>query len=145
MIDGWMEARTMPCILHSTCMSYARTVHPQLQDGWTDGCKNHAMHLTLYMYVTCKDSPPSVARWMDGWIQEPCHASCILHVPYCLAVTPCSLLRPPPYFQAKLLYRVFHLHYTPPPPRAARAGLRYCSSCTCTCVASVFVYQACRK
>ena len=32
-----------------------------------------------------------------------------------LAVTP-----PPPYFRAKLLYRVFHLHYTPPPPRAAR-------------------------
>ena len=59
-------------------------------------------------------------------------------IPYCLTVTPCSLLRPPPYFRAKLLYRVFYLHYTPPPPPlATRAGLRYCSSCTCTRVASV--------
>ena len=79
-MDGRMDARTMPCILHSACMSHARTVHPPLQDGWTDGCKNHAMHLAFCMYVTCKDSPPSIARWMDGWMQEPCHASCILHV-----------------------------------------------------------------
>ena len=52
---------------------------------------------------------------------------------------------PPPYFRAKLLYRVICLHYTPP-PRAARAGLRYCSSCACCkCRRVVFVYQACRK
>ena len=55
-MDGRMDARTMPCILHSACMSHARTVHPPLQDGWTDGCKNHAMHLAFCMYVTCKDS-----------------------------------------------------------------------------------------
>ena len=74
------HSRVLPCILHSTCMSHARTVHPPLQDGWTDGCKNHAMHLAFCMYVTCKDSPPSIARWMDEWMQESCHASCILHV-----------------------------------------------------------------
>ena len=46
-----------------------------------------------------------------------------------------SLLRParcyappPPYFRAKLGYPITR----PPPPRAARAGLRYCSSCMCT-------------
>ena len=49
-----------------------------------------------------------------------------------------SLLRParcytppPPYFQAKLLYRVILPPLHAPPPRAARASLRYCSSCTC--------------
>ena len=57
---------------------------------------------------------------------------------------------PPPNFRAKLLYRVFYLHYTPPPPpppppRAARAGLRYCSSCTCTRVASVEELYLCIK
>ena len=67
------------------------------------------------------------------------------YIPYYLAVTPCSLLRPPPYFRAKLLYRVFYLHYTPPPPQAARAGLRYCSSCTCTRVASVEELYLCIK
>ena len=58
-----------------------------------------------------------------------------------LAVTP-----PPPIFGRKYYIGLFYLHYTPP-PRATRAGLRCCSSCTCTCVASVedTVYQACRK
>ena len=50
-------------------------------------------------------------------------------VPYCLAVTPCSLLRPPPIFGRNYCKGLFYLHYTPPPPpRAARAGLPYCSS-----------------
>ena len=50
-----------------------------------------------------------------------------VHVPYCLAVTPCSLLRPARcyapslYFRAKLLYRVTcilpPLHAPPPLPR----------------------------
>ena len=26
-MDGQMDARTMPCILHSTCMSHARTIY----------------------------------------------------------------------------------------------------------------------
>ena len=57
-----------------------------------------------------------------------------------LAVTP----PPPPYFREKLLYRVIlpQLHA---PPRAARAGLRYFSSCTCTRVASVDELYLCIK
>ena len=51
-------------------------------------------------------------------------------VTYCLAVTPCSLLHPPPppppYFREKLLI----VPIIRPPLRAARAGLRYCSSCS---------------
>ena len=63
---------------------------------------------------------------------------CILinSIPYCLAVTPCSLLRPPPIFGRNYCLGYSTLHYTPP-LQAARAGLRYCSSCTCTRVASV--------
>ena len=65
-----------------------------------------------------------------------------------------SLLRParcytppPPYFRAKLLYRIIlpPLH-APPPRRAARASLPYCSSaCTCTRVASVEELYLCIK
>ena len=79
-----------------------------------------------------------------------CAACCIsgLHVPYCLAVTPCSLLPPPPpppYFLAKLLYRV-SLH-APPACRSSRfAVLQFLHvyAC-CKCRRVVFVYQACRK
>ena len=58
-----------------------------------------------------------------------------LYVPYCLAVTPYSLICPPPpppiSWQTSCI-GLFYLHYMPPPPtpRAAQAGLRYCSSCT---------------
>ena len=60
-----------------------------------------------------------------------------------LAVTP-PPPPPPPYFRAKLLYRIIlpPLH---PSPRAARADLRYCSSCTCTRVASVEELYSCIK
>ena len=69
--------------------------------------------------------------------------------PYCLAVIPCPLLRPPPYFRAKLLYRVFYPHYTPPPPasrssRFAVLQFLHVYAC-CKCRRVVFVYQACRK
>ena len=71
-------------------------------------------------------------------------------IPYCLAVTPCSLLRPPPpplYFRANYCIGLFYLHYTPPPPppRATRACLWYCSSYTCTRVASVEELYSCIK
>ena len=48
-----------------------------------------------------------------------------IHIPYCLAVTPCSLLRapppPPPIFREKLLYRVIlpPLHAPPPAGRSS--------------------------
>ena len=58
----------------------------------------------------------------------------LLRPAHCYARPP-----PPPYFREKSLFRVI----LPPlhaPPRTARAGLRYCSSCTCTRVASVESY-----
>ena len=68
-----------------------------------------------------------------------------MYLPYCLAVMSCLLLRPapPPFFPAKLLYRAFYLHYTPPPPRGPVC--RYCSSCTCTHAASVEELYLCIK
>ena len=67
-------------------------------------------------------------------------------IPYCLAVTPCSLLRPPPpYFRAKLLYRVILPPLHAPPPRGRGRSSRYCSSCTCTRVASVEELYLCIK
>ena len=67
-----------------------------------------------------------------------------------MAVLPCCYallaVTPPPHFRAKLLYRVVYLNYMPPPPpRAARAGLRYCSSCTCMRVASIEELYSCIK
>ena len=58
-------------------------------------------------------------------------------IPYCLAVMPCSLLRPPPppIFWQNYCIGLFYLHCTPPPPPRGPLELRYCSSCTCTCVA----------
>ena len=61
-----------------------------------------------------------------------------------LAVTP----PPPPYFRAKLLYKVIWPPLHAPPPRGARAGpytVRYCSSCTCTHVANVEELYLCIK
>ena len=92
-----------------------------------------------------------------AWENRPLHANfcfqdtCTI-LPRCyalLAVTPCSLLRPPPpYFRAKLLYRVIlpPLHAPPPPAgRSSRFTARYCSSCTCTRVASVEELYLCIK
>ena len=72
----------------------------------------------------------------------------LMHIPYCLAVTPCSLLRLPPYFRAKLLYRVIlpPLH-APPAGRSNRfvvLQFLHVYAC-CKCRRVVFVYQACRK
>ena len=50
-MDGWMDTRTMPYTLHSTCRSHARTVHPPLQDGWTDGCKMCAKEVMKMVFV----------------------------------------------------------------------------------------------
>ena len=61
-----------------------------------------------------------------------------------LAVTP-PPPPPPPIFGRNYCIGLFYLHYTPPPLRAARAGLRYCSSCTCTRVASVEELYSCIK
>ena len=74
---------------------------------------------------------------MDDFLQD---------IPYCLAVTPCSLLHPPPsYFRAKLLYRIIlpPLHGPPPVGRSSRfAVLQFC---TCTRVASVEELYLCIK
>ena len=51
---------------------------------------------------------------------------------------------PPPSFGRNYCIGLFDLHYTPP-PRAARAALRCCSSCTCTRVASVEDLYLCIK
>ena len=77
---------------------------------------------------------------------EPVRAAATdhVHIPYCLAVTPCSLLRPPPIFGRNYCIGYF-TSITRPPPQAARAGLRYCSSCTCTRVASVEELYLCIK
>ena len=71
--------------------------------------------------------PPSSCspRWGLVFVQPP---TCI---PYCLAVTPCSLLRPA---------RCYALHGP-----LERAGLWYCSSCMCTRVASVEELYLCIK
>ena len=52
-----------------------------------------------------------------------CHyrTASLLHPARCYAPPP----PPPPYFRAKLLYRVILPPLHAPPPRAARAGLRY--------------------
>ena len=78
-------------------------------------------------------------------------ATCMtVHVPYCLAVTPCSLLRPrPPIFGRNYCKGLFYLHYTPPPPRGplepvCRTAVLHVYAC-CKCRRVVFVYQACRK
>ena len=62
---------------------------------------------------------------------------------------PARCYAPPPYFRAKLLYRVIYLHYiyTPPPPRGPLEPV--CQflpvyAC-CKCRRVVFVYQASRK
>ena len=52
---------------------------------------------------------------------------CNAVLPYCLTVTPCSLLRPPPPPPPPYCIGLFYLHYMPPPPPPpARAG--YCST-----------------
>ena len=75
------------------------------------------------------------------------------HVPYCLVVTPCSLLRPPPIFGRYYCIGLFtSITYTrpplpPPPPRRPLEPV--CQflpvyAC-CKCRRVVFVYQASRK
>ena len=49
------------------------------------------------------------------------------------------------YLSGVLGIGLFYLHYTPPPPQTARAGLWYCSPCTCTRVASVEELYSCIK
>ena len=67
-----------------------------------------------------------------------------LLVPYCLAVTPCSLLRPPPIFGRNYCKGLFYLHYTPPP--AGRSSwFAVLQFCTCTRVASVEELYLCIK
>ena len=58
----------------------------------------------------------------------------------------CYAPRPP--FGRTSCIGLFYLHYTPPPPWATRAGMRYCSSCmctTCTRVACVKELYSCIK
>ena len=59
-----------------------------------------------------------------------------------LTVTPPPLPPPAsPTFGRNYCIGLFYFHYTP--PRATRAGLQYCSSCTCTRVASVEELYSC--
>ena len=61
------------------------------------------------------------------------------NVQYCLAVTPCSLLRPPPLFSGDILPPL----HAPPAGRSSRfAVLQFC---TCTRVASVEELYLCIK
>ena len=91
--------------------------------------------------ANCRKHDPQLAYGM-GWYVRPGEEV----IPYCLAVTPCSLLRPPP---------------PPPPPpifeitvkgsitRPTRGPLEPVSVlhvyASCKCRRVVFVYQACRK
>ena len=44
-----------------------------------------------------------------------CNKVTVAQIPYCLAVTPCSLIRVPPYFSSNFLYRVILPPLHPPP------------------------------
>ena len=62
---------------------------------------------------------------LPGILAPPVILTCTV-LPRCyalLAVTP-----PPPIFGRNYCIGLFYLHYTPPPSRAARAGLPYYSS-----------------
>ena len=72
-----------------------------------------------------------------------------MHVPYYLAVTPCSLLRPPPpppppLFSGEITVKGYFISITRPPAgRSSRfAVLQFC---TCTRVASVEELYLCIK
>ena len=78
------------------------------------------------------------------------HAHNWIPVSYCLVVTPCSLLCPPP-FRRTSCTGLFYLHYTP--PVATRADLRSAVHARVSVhvlkvyvhVHMYFVFQACRK
>ena len=70
-------------------------------------------------------------------------------LPYCLAVTPCSLLRPPPLFSGEITVKGYFTSITRPPPRGplepvCRTAVLHVYTC-CKSRRVVFVYQACRK
>ena len=65
----------------------------------------------------------------------------LLLLPYCLAVTPCSLLRPPPLFSGEITVKGYFTSITHPPAgRSSRFPY-----CTCTRVASVEELYLCIK
>ena len=69
-------------------------------------------------------------------------------LPYCLAIMPCSLLRPPsPIFGQNHCIGLFYLHYMPPAGHSSQFAVLqslHVYVC-CMCRRVVFVYQACRN
>ena len=92
----------------------------------------------LYHYIILGTVPIWLSRYVciDGNVH--------FTVLYCLAVMPCLLLCPPPYFRTKLL-GFFYLHYMPPSGRSSRFVVLQGTYACCKCRRVVFVYQVCRK
>ena len=81
-----------------------------------------------------------------GWGPDMGEQSAGTVLPHCYALL---AVTPPPYFRAKLLYKVIlsPLHAPPPAGRSSRfAVLQFLHVHTCCkCRRVVFVYQVCKK
>ena len=77
-----------------------------------------------------RTSAASLERACPAVPCAPARRSCELGYIYRTAslLRPARCYAPPPIFGRNYCKGLFYLHYTPPPPRAARASLPHCSS-----------------